>query len=51
MGHDQRGSLKDYWSREVQYCTPFYSNVTACDRLGYTYDMGVYLGKQRQQLK
>jgi len=32
MGHDQRGSLKDYWSREEQYCTPFYSNVMACDR-------------------
>jgi hypothetical protein len=31
MGHDQRGSLKDYWSREEQYCTPFYSNVMACD--------------------
>jgi len=29
MGHDQRGSLKDYWSREEQYCTPFYSNVMA----------------------
>ena len=32
MGHDQRGSLKDYWSREEQYCTPFYSNVMARDR-------------------
>ena len=32
MGHDQRGSLKDYWSREEQYCTPFYSNVMACNR-------------------
>ena len=31
MGHDQRGSLKNYWSREEQYCTPFYSNVMACD--------------------
>ena len=29
MGHDQHGSLKDYWSREKQYCTPFYSNVMA----------------------
>jgi hypothetical protein len=32
MGHDQCGSLKDYWSREEQYCTPFYSNVMARDR-------------------
>ena len=32
MGHDQRGSLKDYWSREEQYCTPFYSNVMVCNR-------------------
>ena len=32
MGHDQGGSLKDYWSREEQYCTPFYSNVMARDR-------------------
>jgi len=24
MGHDQRHSLKDYWSREEQYSTPFY---------------------------
>jgi hypothetical protein len=32
MGHDQRGSLKDYWSREEQYCIPFYSNVMARDR-------------------
>jgi hypothetical protein len=31
MGHD-RHSLKDYWSREEQYCTPFYSNVMAHDR-------------------
>ena len=31
MGHDQHGSLKDYWSREEQYCTPFYSNVMARD--------------------
>jgi hypothetical protein len=29
VGHDQCGSLKDYWSREEQYCTPFYSNVMA----------------------
>ena len=32
MGHDQRHSLKDYWSREEQYSTPFYSNVMASDR-------------------
>jgi hypothetical protein len=32
MGHDQRHSLKDYWSREEQYYTPFYSNIMACDR-------------------
>ena len=32
MGHDQHHSLKDYWSREEQYCTPFYSNVMARDR-------------------
>ena len=31
MGHDQRYSLKDYWSRQEQYCTPFYSNVMARD--------------------
>ena len=24
MGHDQRDCLKDYWSREEQYFTPFY---------------------------
>jgi hypothetical protein len=32
MSHDQRGSLKDYGSREEQYCTPFYSNVIPRDR-------------------
>jgi hypothetical protein len=32
MGHEQRHTLKDYWSREEQYCTPFYSNVMAHDR-------------------
>jgi hypothetical protein len=32
MGHDQRRSLKDYWSREEQYCTLFYSNVMPRDR-------------------
>jgi len=31
MGHDQCHILKDYWSREEQYCTPFYSNIMACD--------------------
>ena len=31
MGRDQHGSLKDYWSREEQYCTPFHSNVMARD--------------------
>jgi len=29
MGHDQHHSLKDYWSREEQYSTSFYSNVIA----------------------
>jgi hypothetical protein len=24
MGHDQHDSLKDCWSREEHYCTPFY---------------------------
>jgi len=28
---DHHHSLKDYWSREEQYCTPFYSNVMAHD--------------------
>jgi len=32
MGHDQRQILKDYWSREEQYCSPFYSKVMARDR-------------------
>ena len=32
MRHDQHQGLKDYWSREEQYCTPFYSNVMASDR-------------------
>ena len=31
MGHE-RHSLKDYWSRDKQYYTPFYSNVMARDR-------------------
>ena len=32
MGHDQRDCLKDYWSREEQYFTPFYSNKMVPDR-------------------
>jgi len=32
MGHCQCHSLNDYWSRQEQYCTPFYSNVMAHDR-------------------
>jgi len=32
MGHDHHHSLKDYWSREEQYCTPCYSNAMAHDR-------------------
>jgi hypothetical protein len=32
IGHDKRNSLKDYWSREKQYYTPFYSNVMVRDR-------------------
>jgi hypothetical protein len=32
MGHVQYHSLKDYWSREQLYCTPFYSNVMVRDR-------------------
>jgi hypothetical protein len=32
MGHDQLHNLKDYLSREEQYCTAYYSNVMACDR-------------------
>ncbi|PNF36309.1 hypothetical protein B7P43_G00540 [Cryptotermes secundus] len=27
MGHDQRDTLKDYWSRDEQYYTPFYNNT------------------------
>ena len=33
MGPDHRHSLKDYWSREEQYCTPFYSKVMARDHV------------------
>jgi hypothetical protein len=32
MGNDPRHSLKDCWSREEQYCIPFYSYVMAGDR-------------------
>jgi len=31
MGHDQRDCLKDYWSREEQYFTPFYSDTMVWD--------------------
>ena len=31
MGHDHCHGLKDYKSRDEQYCTPFYSNVMARD--------------------
>ncbi|PNF34306.1 hypothetical protein B7P43_G15809, partial [Cryptotermes secundus] len=32
MGHDQRDTLKDYWSRDEQYYTPFYRNTMVRDR-------------------
>jgi len=32
MGHDQCDCLKDYWSREEQYFTPFYSKTMVHDR-------------------
>jgi hypothetical protein len=32
MGHNPHHSLKDYWSRDELYCTPFYSNVMARER-------------------
>jgi hypothetical protein len=32
MGRDLRHSIKDNWSREEQYYTPFYANVMASDR-------------------
>jgi len=32
MGHDQHDCLKDYWSREEQYFTLFYSNTMVRDR-------------------
>jgi hypothetical protein len=32
MGHDQRDCLKDYWNREEQYLTPFFSNAMVHDR-------------------
>ena len=38
MGNDPCHSLKDYWSREEQYCTPFYSNVMACNRFSTFFD-------------
>jgi hypothetical protein len=35
MGHNQRNSLKDYWSGEKHYYTPFYSNVTVHNHFFY----------------
>ena len=35
MGHDQRDCLKDYWSREEQYFTPFYSKTIFRDRFSH----------------
>jgi len=35
MGHDECHRLKDYWSREEQYCSPFYSNVVARSRFSH----------------
>jgi len=35
MGHDQRDYLKDYWSREEQYFTPFYSKTMVRDRFSH----------------
>jgi hypothetical protein len=32
MGHDQRDTLKDYWSRDEQYYTAFYNNTMVRDR-------------------
>jgi hypothetical protein len=32
MGHDQRDCLKDYWNREEQYLTVFFSNAMVHDR-------------------
>lgn len=32
MGHDQRDTIKDYWSKEEQYYTPFYHNHMSRDR-------------------
>jgi hypothetical protein len=32
MGHDQRDSMKDYWSREEEYHTPFFHNALVHDR-------------------
>jgi hypothetical protein len=33
MGHDQRHSLKDYWSGEKQYYRTFYSNVMPSEQV------------------
>ncbi|XP_023708476.1 piggyBac transposable element-derived protein 4-like [Cryptotermes secundus] len=32
MGHNQWDTLKDYWSRDEQYYTPFYHNTMVRDR-------------------
>lgn len=32
MGHDQRDLLKDYWRKDEQFHTPFYSNTMVRDR-------------------
>jgi hypothetical protein len=32
MAHDQRDTLKDYWSRDEQYYTAFYNNTMVQDR-------------------
>jgi hypothetical protein len=33
MEHYHRHILKVYWSREEQYCTPFYSNLSSTGSL------------------
>lgn len=35
MGHDQRDRLKDYWSKDEQYYTPFYPNTATRPFLAY----------------
>ena len=35
MGHDQRDCFKDFWSREEQYFTLFYSNMMVYDRFSH----------------